>query len=87
VEEDIAFPKKVIDAIYLEWKTLFLRIRSATKEMFHEMLRELIPGVDLEHQATVLLQKHAMANFNNYRNCFNNAIETLAKEFINAKNT
>ena len=86
VNEDMAFPKAVIGVIYLEWKTLFLWTRNVTKEMFYEMLKGLIPGIDLEHKAVIELQRHAMCNFNNYQNCFNNCLEMLAKEFINAKN-
>ena len=66
VKEDIAFPKVVISVIYLEWKTLFLRTRNVTKEMFYEMLKGLISGVDLEHKVAVELQRYAMCNFNNY---------------------
>lgn len=61
-------PRKVIEICYLEWKTLFFRTRSATKEMFYDMLAEMIPGIDTEHEAVISLQKHAMANFNNYHN-------------------
>jgi hypothetical protein len=79
-------PKKVVDIIYLEWKTLFFRTRSATIEIFREMLTKLIPGIDPEHAACLKLQKNAMANFNNYRHRFNNAIEELAYNFIDAQN-
>jgi len=83
---DNAIPKKVTNAFYLEWKSLFLRTRNASKEMFREIISILIPGVNLDHQAVVALQTRAMANFNNYRNRFNNAIETLAQKFIEARN-
>ena len=63
---DNAIPKKVTDAFYLEWKSLFLRTRIASKEMFREIISILIPGVNLDHQAVVALQTRAMANFNNY---------------------
>jgi len=79
-------PKKVVDTFYLEWKTLFLRTRNASKEMFQQMISQLIPGINLEHNAVVQLQIRAIANFNNYWNRFNNSVEILAHKFIEARN-
>jgi hypothetical protein len=84
--KDKVIPKKVTDIFYLEWKCLFLRTRNVSKEMFQEIITTLIPGIDLEHQAVLALQTRAIANFNNYRNRYNNAIEVLAQKFIDARN-
>ena len=78
--------KKVIDTFYLEWQSLFLRTRNASKEMLQEMISKLIPGINIEHKAVIQLQTYAIASFNNYRNLFNNSIELLAATFVDAKN-
>ena len=75
---DNAIPKKVTNAFYLEWKSLFLRTRNASKEMFREIVSILIPGIDADHPAVSALQARATANFNNYRHRFNNSIKMLA---------